>query len=231
MTWSESWFCFPFTSAGGTGQHNHIKSNYKSSGQSTQWSTSYLLFDTKTAQAKFKTNDKFMTNDAILCRAIGNRSNSDPEHFILMRAFWLTRKYPRNTSWWATRRSFKSITRNEERVRKRIYWPGIRKTVTKRVQWCNVVWNLKNSPLYSNTAPLGRISVNQPFTFWAMDYMRPLPETSRGNKCIPVVVDHLTKFCEAFTTSYKKASRFAPLLVSRILYRFGPHCTLFQIRP
>ena len=27
------------------------------------------------------------------------------------------------------------ITRTEERVRKRFHWPGIRKTVTRHIQW------------------------------------------------------------------------------------------------
>ena len=67
-----------------------------------------------------------------------------------------------------------------------IHWPGIRKTVTRHIQLCNVC-NHKNSPTNRNTAPLGHISVSQPFTFWAMDYMGPLPETSRGNKHILVV--------------------------------------------
>ena len=84
------------------------------------------------------------------------------------------------------------ITRTEERVRKRFHWPGIRKTVTRHIQLCNVC-NRKNSPINKNAAPLGHTSVSQPFTFsWAMDYMGPLPETSRGNKHI-LVVDHFTK--------------------------------------
>ena len=52
--------------------------------------------------------------------------------------------------------------------------------------------------------------------------MGPLPETSRGNKHILVVVDHFTKWCEAFATPDKKASTVPPLLVSRIFSRFGP---------
>ena len=96
------------------------------------------------------------------------------------------------------------ITRTEERVRKRFHWPGIRKTVTRHIQLCNVC-NHKNSPTNRNTAPLGHISVSQPFTFWAMDYMGPLPETSRGNKHILVVVDHFTKWCEEFATPDQKS--------------------------
>ncbi len=37
------------------------------------------------------------------------------------------------------------------------------------------------------------IDVGEPFTFWALDYMGPMSETSRGNKHIVVVMDHFTK--------------------------------------
>jgi hypothetical protein len=59
-----------------------------------------------------------------------------------------------------------------------------------------------------------------------MDYMGLLPETGRGNKHILVVVDHFTKWCEKFATPDQKASTVAPLLVSRILSRFGPPSVL-----
>ena len=83
------------------------------------------------------------------------------------------------------------------------------------------VCNQKKSPLNSNTAPLGHISVSQPFIFWAMDYMGPLPGTSRRNKHIVVVVDHFTKWCKTFATPDQKARTVTPLLVSRIFSRFG----------
>lgn len=45
----------------------------------------------------------------------------------------------------------------------------------------------------STTAPLRYITANEPLAFWAMDYMGPLPETSRGNKHLVVVMDHFKK--------------------------------------
>ena len=71
------------------------------------------------------------------------------------------------------------IIRTEERVKKRFHWPGILKTVTKHIELCHVC-NQKNSSINRNTAPLGHISLSQRFTFWARDYMGPLPETSRA---------------------------------------------------
>lgn len=59
-----------------------------------------------------------------------------------------------------------------------------------------------------------------------MDYMGPLPETSRGNKHILVVMDHFTQWCEAFATRDQKASTVADLLVNKIFSRFGPSAFL-----
>ena len=62
------------------------------------------------------------------------------------------------------------------------------------------------------------IDVGEPFTFWALDYIGPMSETSRGNKRILVVMDHFTKWCEAFPTKDQKASTVANLLVSKVFH-------------
>ena len=113
------------------------------------------------------------------------------------------------TALWTTIGGHLGITRTEEQVSQRFYWPGIRKTVTKHIQWCQVC-NQKNSPINKNTAPLCHISVSQPFSFWAMDYMGPLSATS-------------AMWCDqAFDTTNQNASTVAPLLVSRIFARLAP---------
>ena len=71
-------------------------------------------------------------------------------------------------------------------------------------------------------APLQTINVNEPFVFWAMDYMGPLPETTQGNKHLLVVMDHFTKWCEVFPTKDQRAKTVAEILVSKIFSRFGP---------
>ncbi len=156
-------------------------------------------------------------------RALGKSSNSHPQYVLLipsaLQADVLKSLHDGPLG------GHLGITRTEERVRARFHWPGIRKTVTRHIQLCKIC-NEKNSPTNRNAAPLGHISVSQPFTFWTMDYMGPLPETSRGNKHILVVVDHFTKWCEAFATPDQKASTVAPLLVNRVFSRFGPPVVL-----
>ena len=167
--------------------------------------------------------DQYFLHVEILYRALGQGSSSHPQHVLLVPSGLQDQVLKSVHD--GPLGGHLGITRTEERVRKRFHWPGIRKTVTKHIQLCNVC-NHKNSPINRNTAPLGHISVSQPFTFWALDYMGPLPETSRGNKHILVVVDHFTKWCEAFATPDQKASTVAPLLVSRIFSRFGPPAVL-----
>jgi len=70
------------------------------------------------------------------------------------------------------------------------------------------------------------IEVGEPFTFWALDYMGPITETVRGNKHILVVMDHFSKWCEAFPTKDQKASTVAQTLVSKVFSRFGPPVVL-----
>ncbi len=110
-------------------------------------------------------------------------------------------------------------------MRKCFYWPGICFDVEKHVKQCATCAH-HTSPVDLNQALLTNIAVGEPFTFWAMDFIGPLPETSKGNKHILVVVDHFTKWCEAFATPDQKASTVAPLLISKIFSRFWPPAVL-----
>ena len=122
------------------------------------------------------------------------------------------------------------ITRTEERVRELFYWPGIRKTITKHTQLCEVC-NHKNSPLNSNPAPLGHITVSQPITFWAMDYMGPLPETSRKNQVVRGICNPRSKSQHSCANSSKP--HFFSVWPSSIQIKAkilkAPYCTKYVI--
>ena len=113
------------------------------------------------------------------------------------------------------------ISKTISRAKDRFYWPQMRRCIRTFVQSCRVCGEVKISTS-ATKAPLCPINVSEPFIFWAMDYMGPLPETSRGNKHILVVMDHFTKWCEAFPTQDQKARTVANILVSKIFSRFGP---------
>ena len=68
------------------------------------------------------------------------------------------------------------ITRTILRARSRFYWPGMSKHISEFVRNCSLCAQNKLDPNH-NKAPLQSIEVSEPFVFWAMDYMGPLPET------------------------------------------------------
>ena len=113
------------------------------------------------------------------------------------------------------------ITRTLGMVKERFYWPHMKSFIQSYVNSCKECIESKTS-CTKRQAPLQPHVISKPFTFWAMDYMGPLPETARGNKHILVVGDHFTKWCEAFPTQDQKAQTVANILVSRLFSRFGP---------
>ena len=64
--------------------------------------------------------------------------------------------------------------------------------------------------------------ISEPFTFLAMGYMGPIPETARGDTRMLAVGDHFTKWCEAFPMQDQKAQTVANILVSSLFSRFVP---------
>ena len=117
------------------------------------------------------------------------------------------------------------IARTEDRIRQRFFWSGIRCSVQEYIKQCAACTQRK-TPTDNNTAPQQTIEVGEPFTFWAMDYMGPLPETSRGNRHILVAMDNFSKWCEAFPTEDQKATTVSNILINKVFSRFGPPVVL-----
>jgi hypothetical protein len=78
------------------------------------------------------------------------------------------------------------VTRTLDCIRKRFFWPNMRKSFENYIRQCNTCVKRKTPALMASegTASLQSLQVSEPFTFWALDYMGPLPETNRGNKHI-----------------------------------------------
>ena len=113
------------------------------------------------------------------------------------------------------------ITRTENQIRKRFYWPGVRKSVENYIKVCPTCARTKVHPNV-NKVPLQSIEIGEPFSFWTIDYMGSLPEMPRGNCHLLVIMDYFTNWCEAIPIKDQKASMVAPLLVNKIFSRFGP---------
>ena len=117
------------------------------------------------------------------------------------------------------------ITRTTLRAKERFFWPRMDESIVEFINSCINCSQGKYNPKLTK-APLKPIQVSEPFLFWALDYMGPLPETDQGNRHILVMMDHFTKWCEAFPTRDQKASTVAKILVSRVFSRFGPPAVL-----
>ena len=63
--------------------------------------------------------------------------------------------------------------------------------------------------------------VGAPMERLAMDILRPLPQTPRGNKFILVVTDYFTKWTESYAIPNQEATTVAEKLVSEFVCRFG----------
>ena len=107
------------------------------------------------------------------------------------------------------------VARTEERIRQRSYRLGIHNSVQTFIHNCRACAQRKIAT-HNNKAPTHHIEAGEPFTFWAKDYMGPLPETARGNRNILVMMDHFSKWCEAFPTEDQKTSTVPNILLHKV---------------
>ena len=80
------------------------------------------------------------------------------------------------------------IQRTLQRAKERYFWPHMNNELQNFVRHCQVCAQANLDPNHQK-APLQIVNVNEPFVFWAMDYMGPLPETTQGNKHLLVVIE------------------------------------------
>jgi hypothetical protein len=83
------------------------------------------------------------------------------------------------------------------RIKERFYWPNYEKDVEKYVRECTVCARIKAPPSY-NQEELVPLRAFRPFQLVTMDILGPLPATKNGAKYLFVMVDHFSKWIEAF---------------------------------
>ena len=102
----------------------------------------------------------------------------------------------------------------------RFWWPDIYASTTNFIKSCRTCCTTKEVPLATgliHPVPVG----HRPMERLSMDIMGPLPVTSGGYKYVLVVVDHFTKWIEAFPLKDTKEETVARILVEQIFCRFG----------
>ena len=78
------------------------------------------------------------------------------------------------------------------------------------------------APAPHNYVPLQPITVGSPPQIVVVDILGPFPESSGGNKYILIVVDHFTKWIEAYAILNQEATTVAQKLLKEWFFRFSP---------
>jgi hypothetical protein len=104
------------------------------------------------------------------------------------------------------------------KIRTRYYWPQMYESIRKYVQSCDACQR-RGRPKTKNE--LHPIPVDSPFYRIGIDFVGPLPRTSRGNKYIIVAMDYLTKWPEAKAVKDNTAKSVVKFLYEDIICRHG----------
>ena len=105
-----------------------------------------------------------------------------------------------------------------EKIKKRFYWPQMFEDIKNYVQLCD---SCQKRGRATRIEPLHPIPIGQPFHCIGIDYVGPLPVSSKGNKYIIVAIDYLTKWPEAKPVRHNDAKTTVQFVYEDIICRHG----------
>lgn len=104
-------------------------------------------------------------------------------------------------------------------AQERFYWPFMRADISHYVtQVCRCL--KQKRPAKHTRAPLQPITTTAPFQLVSMDYLH-LDQSSGGYQYVLVIMDHYTRFAQAYATRDKSGKTAAEKLYNDFVLRFG----------
>lgn len=104
------------------------------------------------------------------------------------------------------------------RLRERYYWPKMAQDISEWIASCEHCVRRKSSKIQGKLQPLDSIA---PFETIGIDIMGPFEPTKNGNRFIVVIIDHFTKWVEAFAIESQTTLTIATKLVEEVICRHG----------
>ncbi|KAJ8013587.1 hypothetical protein DPEC_G00031320 [Dallia pectoralis] len=111
------------------------------------------------------------------------------------------------------------IDRTTSLIRERFFWPYMQKEIEHYVsRTCTCV--KQKTPCKETRAPLTSIVTTQPFELVSIDFLH-LDKCKGGYEYILVIVDHFTRFAQAYATTSKSAKTVADRIFNDYALKFG----------
>ena len=112
------------------------------------------------------------------------------------------------------------VARTTSRLQLTWYWPGMTTMIRKAVKSCEVCQAAKHGGTKGFQGKQ-RLHVGRLWQRVAVDLVGPMPETSRGNQWILVLVDHFTRWQDALAIPDATAPVVAAVLDERVFCYMG----------
>jgi len=111
------------------------------------------------------------------------------------------------------------VDRTLHLARERFYWPHMQSEIVHYIGHVCQCFK-RNPPTLKIRAPLQPITTTAPFELIAIDFLH-LEKSSGGYEYILVVMDHFTRYAQAYATKNKSARTVAQKLYNDFVLRFG----------